>query len=58
MKQGTLKVKVIESDQPTAARIHLLDSKGEWRYAPDCLSYEKDWHFTVEGGVTVDLPIT
>lgn len=56
MKQGTLKVQILENGKGTAARIHLLDSTGEWRYAPDCLAYEKDCHFTAHGAFSVLLP--
>ena len=56
MKTGRLVVRVVEEGEPTHARIHLTNSLGEAEYAPGCLPYERDWHFTVEGGFTARLP--
>ena len=51
-----MKARIMEGGAPTAARVHLLDSGGTWRYPPGSLAYEKDWHSTVEGGFEVELP--
>jgi hypothetical protein len=56
MDSGRVKVRILEGGSPTAARVHLLDSAGTWRYPPGSLAYEKDWHSTVEGGFEMQLP--
>ena len=56
LKTGRLVVRVVEEGEPTHARIHLTNSLGEAEYASGCLPYERDWHFTVEGGFTAELP--
>jgi hypothetical protein len=56
MGEGRLYVQVLEGGKPTHARAHLTDSGGEVVYAPGCLAYDRDWHFTFDGGFACDLP--
>ena len=54
----TLKMQIREADKSelTPARVHLRDAKGEVRYPEDCIPYERDEHFTVEGEFEISLP--
>jgi hypothetical protein len=56
MDECRLKVRVLDEGRPTHARAHLTDSNGLVVYAPGCLAYDRDWHFTFDGGFSCDLP--
>ncbi len=57
LREGTLKVEILENGRPTAARVHLLTSDGGYRCPPGCVPYEKDRHFTTRGEFVLPLPV-
>jgi len=56
VREGKLEVRILEEGRETSARVHLLDSRGKWVYPTGTVAYEKDRHFTADGGFSTSLP--
>jgi hypothetical protein len=56
MQTGRLNVRITADGKPTHVRVQLTVPDGTVKYPPGCLAYDRDRHFTAEGGFSVELP--